>query len=477
MGLSISKQLVELMNGQIGVTSEFNHGSNFWFTLTFEKPVYAEPLPAAMKEAHKAMHILAIEDNASYRNVLSKRLTEFGCSFSITDNAVNSLAEFRDKLHNSTPFDLVLIDDTLPGVHGFELAQTIFAEKTPKMPRLILLESEGKSIRSTYDKETYQNAGISGVLTKPIQTRQLTHFLENEKVSDYAGENLHPARVRKSINTALSTSSLGHLNILLAEDNLINQELAMIILQKCGIKVQAVTNGQEAVNELSRNRFDLVLMDMQMPEMDGIQASLLIRDHSSAVLDHEIPIIAMTANAMRKDQEACLQAGMNDYISKPFETSQLIEKIIFWTKSAPVVLDQDLQTNIDPETAVNHPNQSISNNTETVPDGQVIEFELLYRRLLDDKELAISLLRKMDSRLDKELAEINQALEAGDLDQVRLLSHKLKGSAGNLSAEPLRHSLEELESAAKNSDRTDCDKKIKTVFDQAVEFHKAAAVL
>ena len=395
----------------------------------------------------------------------------------MTENAVNGLAEFRDKSNSSTPFDLVLIDATLPGVHGFELAQTLFSEKNQKAPRLILMESEGISIRSTYDKETYQKAGISGVLTKPIQTNQLARFLENQQGTDFTGENLHPARVRKSISDSIHNSSLGHLNILLAEDNLINQELAMIILQKCGIKVQAVTNGQEAVNQLSKESFDLVLMDMQMPEMDGIQATLLIRNESSAVIDHNIPIIAMTANAMRKDQEACLQAGMNDYISKPFETSQLIEKIIFWTKSAPADFASTLlSTSIEAAAAATGNNVEKRTKTDGEPAGEdIIQLDLLYRRLLDDRDLALNLLRKMDSRLQNELAEINQSIESNDLEQVRLLAHKLKGSAGNLSAEPLRNSLEELELSAKHADRQDCVNKMKAVHDRAAEFHKTVA--
>jgi len=208
-----------------------------------------------------------------------------------------------------------------------------------------------------------------------------------------------------------------------------------------------------------------------MPEMDGLQATRYIRDETSPVINHQIPIIAITANAMRRDQEACLQAGMNDYISKPFDRIKLIEKIAYW-----VVADHTSQVrnNIHPVDAVP------INKPETTAAGSgsaPIEFDDLYQRLMDDHALGLKLLKKMDARLENDLAEIKRAVEAGDSDQTRLLAHKLKGSAGILSAEPLRRSLEALEAASAASSLTTIAEMLDDVYIQAREYHLAVAKL
>jgi CheY-like chemotaxis protein len=264
---------------------------------------------------------------------------------------------------------------------------------------------------------------------------------------------------------------LAHIKVLLAEDNLINQEVAMTILRKNGVDVQAVKNGREAVTLLETTSFDLVLMDMQMPEMDGLQATRFIRDSTTPVLDHQIPIIAMTANAMRKDQEMCMQAGMNDYISKPFNTAQLIERIIYWKNRDHT----ELPVRITPVPDVAPVKDDPTPGDEGI--SPAIQLEELYHRLMDDRGLALSLLQKMDARLDKDLDEVKQSVADHDAELTKSLVHKMKGSAGNLSAGPLFSSLKALEEAVTAGDWEHIREKFALVMTDAGEYRAAVAGL
>ena len=491
LGLSISKQLVELMHGQIGIKSEFNIGSNFWFDIPFENPVYTPPVSEEIIKARKNINILVVEDNSSNCKILTKRLNEFGCTVSMVQDADRAINLFYESIEKQKPYQILLIDETLPGNSALDLARRITSSQTVPFPRLFMMGSEGETI----DQPVYQDTGILAVLTKPVQPRQLYELIDNFETGKPYPAVLSSSGDRKSprVNTR-KNASLAEIRILLAEDNLINQELAMIILQKSGIQVQAVTTGREAVALLGTTSFDLVLMDMQMPEMDGIQAAQYIRDESSPVINHQIPIIAMTANAMRKDQEACIQAGMNDYISKPFDPNQLIEKIIYWISVLATTSEKRKVSLLEykPNTMTSYSSGSANNQQPVQNDNEFgeddsslspdnlsdpIQFDMLYLRLLDDKELAINLLKKMDSRLDKELEEIKNGMEAHDPEKTRLLAHKLKGSAGNLSAEPLRNALEALESAATAKDWEIIPEKMKEVLANAQDFHRVVATL
>ncbi len=252
--------------------------------------------------------------------------------------------------------------------------------------------------------------------------------------SPNSGQLLIPSPANTSKVNELDSRDLrfDNIHILLAEDNLINQEVATLILAKKNINVTAVTNGVEAIHALEKDKYDLVLMDIQMPEMDGLQATRIIRDQSSMVLNHKIPIIAMTANAMQRDKDACRLAGMNDYISKPFKLAELLGKLaksLFATQSIiPDMVDQNF-----------------SAGNSLIEKGPSIQFEDLCMRVLGDREMAFSLLRKALSRFDLDLKEIEEGIQTENPDMVKKLAHKLKGSALNLSAAPLSQACEKLE--------------------------------
>ena len=246
-----------------------------------------------------------------------------------------------------------------------------------------------------------------------------------------------------------------NIRVLVAEDNPINQDVTLTILRNSGIVAEIANNGLEAVQALEKDHFDLVLMDVQMPVMDGLEATRVIRDTSSQVLNHRIPIIAMTANAMKSDRDRCIQVGMDDYISKPFETFDLLTKIAglaLELQETPTGFNQTPVSQPYPpiiETVAFFDSPPADSSDKARSTQPVIQFDLLCRRVLEDKDLACSLIQKAVGHLDTDLVEINQAIQNQDLNLVKMLSHKLKGTAATLSAEPLRKACEDLESASK----------------------------
>jgi PAS domain S-box-containing protein len=292
--------------------------------------------------------------------------------------------------------------------------------------------------------------GISppSVVQNPPQTASLPPL-------DYvATAGLSTAHLRPHREAASSSGHKRRVHVLLAEDNVINQDVAVTILEKNGIQVDVVNSGKEAVETLSVSTFDLVLMDVQMPEMDGLQATRIIRDPESAVVDHRIPVIAITAHAMRGDLQDCIDAGMDDYISKPFDPADLIAKIGRWARPT-----QSLAPAVDPEPKAE---SSILIPQPFTPPAVLqppvdlnlaeIDLSALIRRVMDDREMALELVDKTARRLEKDVSEIAVAVHSQNFEQVQKLAHKLKGSAANLSAEPLRKASEDLEMAGRGGD-------------------------
>jgi len=466
LGLSISRKLVNLMQGEIGVESGFGAGSIFWFTLPLGcAPGQQTSLPLR-NGSGKKVKVLVVDDNASNCRILTARLQDYGYDPFAVMEASQVLEVLKTAATDQDPFQFVLMDDALPGMGGLDLVRSIRSCEPSPAQHLIMMCTKGEFA----DNLLVNEAGITGSLNKPVQVRQLTNFMESILMSENKQASDSMLTVNMPVSGAARHPALAHIKVLLAEDNLINQEVAMTILRKNGVDVQAVKNGREAVTLLETTSFDLILMDMQMPEMDGLQAARFIRDVTSPVLDHQIPIIAMTANAMRKDQEMCMQAGMNDYISKPFNTAQLIERIIYWKNR-----DQtELPVSISPVPAV----EPVKDEPPLDDDGTAsIQLEELHQRLMDDRTLALSLLIKMDARLEKDLDEVKQSVDAHDAEQTKSLVHKLKGSAGNLSAGPLFRSLKALEEAVTEGDWEHVRENYALVLTEAGKFRTAVAGL
>ena len=320
LGLAISKQLVELMGGQIGVTSIEGKGSTFWFTARFDKQVSQVVSSQPGLQSLSGLHALIVDDIPTNRKILSHQLSSWEVTYEEADSGTRALELLRSAAARGAPYDLAILDLMMPGMDGFELAHAIKSDPLIAAVHLVLLTSFGQR----GDGATAREAGVAAYIAKPVRQSQLFQCLvsvvsQSSLMTEPAIADQAAAIVTK--HTLAETKPMSNKLILLAEDNIVNQKVAVRQLRKLGYRADAVANGQEALEALGRIPYDLVLMDCQMPEMDGYEATAEIRRREGT--SKHTPIVAMTAHALDGDRVKCIAAGMDDYISKPVKPEEL----------------------------------------------------------------------------------------------------------------------------------------------------------
>ncbi|MCP4297743.1 MAG: response regulator, partial [Proteobacteria bacterium] len=329
LGTSISKQLVELMGGEIGVESVESKGSTFWFTITLEKQKEIQPDFSIEKVNLKGIRVLVVDDNPTNLTILNEYLQSWQCLPVLTAGGKQAMEVLIESHSSNETFDLILINKNMPEMDAFGLACEIRGRKDFSNVPIVVLTSLGQ----IGEGKTCKEIGIQGYLTKPIRRDELEKtvrsVLGHTKVR--GGSSTNPDLITR--HTLAERYNNKEYHILLAEDYPTNQLVAMRHLKKAGYKVDLAENGKQAVDAFKEKRYDLVFMDIQMPEMDGYQATKLIRN--LAAQDDgksNIPIIAMTAHATKQDRDKCLNVGMNDYISKPIRRKEFIAVVEKWIK-------------------------------------------------------------------------------------------------------------------------------------------------
>ncbi|MCX5814474.1 MAG: PAS domain S-box protein [Proteobacteria bacterium] len=437
LGLAISKQLAEIMGGKIGVISKEGHGSEFWFTVRFAKQPAQERIEMPLTDIRE-VHVLVVDDNATNREVLMIQLLSWGVRAKEAHDGHAALKELSLARDAGDPFRIAIIDMQMPGMNGAVLARTIKADETLKDTRLVLFSSLGQR----GDAKQMEGIGFSAYLTKPARQSELSGCLSAVLAGTDVTWQAQPIITRHTIHEMRR----GSIRILLAEDNITNQQVAMGILERLGLRVDVVANGEEAIKAMENLPYDLMLMDVQMPVMDGLEATRQIRNPQSIVHNHQIPIIAMTAHAMQGDREKCLEAGMNDYVSKPVSPQILAEALEKWL---PKEETGNRQASIlpkagQPET-VEQPLQDSSHKSQ-IP---IFDKAGMMARLMDDENLARKVVKGFLDDLPRQIAALKEYLKAGDVVQAERQAHTIKGASANVGGEALRAIAFEMEKVAK----------------------------
>jgi two-component system, sensor histidine kinase and response regulator len=431
LGLAIVKQFVELMHGQIGVESVEGEGSTFWFTVGLEKQTESKrkSFPSAAREILTGIKVLIVDDNDTIRQILTQQLNAWKMENAPASSGAEALALLRSAAASGKPFHLAILDLQMPGLDGLTLAHRIKADPAIAGTRLIMLTSIG----SRLEHQILRKEGFSSYLVKPVKQSRFFDVLAN--VTD---ETIPPALAAVTDPAAgpvIEQKSTRGVRVLLAEDNRVNQKLALKQLDKLGYTADVVANGQEVLSAIQSAPYDIILMDCQMPEMDGYEATVQIRrqekEDPNAAKAKPIYIIAMTAHAMRADRERCLSMGMDDYLSKPVQISELGTVLRRATRRGAAA-----QTSLPPKEEA----QSI--------DKSVIH-GLRELRSEDQPDPVCELIDLFVEDAEERLRKMETALDENNLPAVASLAHGLKGSASNLGARPLSALCGQLEKQAK----------------------------
>jgi CheY-like chemotaxis protein len=444
LGLAISSRLVAMMGGRIWVDSEEGRGSNFGFTTRFGIPSREEI--DAVQVAPRVVHgtrVLVVDDNATNRRILQVMLTNWGLVPAVASSVAEAMALLRDAQRAGGGFDLILTDAQMPEQDGFALVQQVRQDENLGSTVIMMLTSGGQPD----DVARCEELGVASYLTKPVKQSELLDAImlslrvtATEDKADSGAARSRPTPIRP-------------LRILLAEDSLVNQKLALALLEREGHTVVVANNGKDAVAACEADAFDVVLMDVQMPQMDGLEATIAIRQ-GEAQRDRHIPIVAMTAHALKGDRERCLAAGMDAYVAKPIHADELfaaMDSVLGRPAGLPELTD-----------------------VTTTPAEDGLDWNEVLRTLKSDPGLLRLTIESAVEEFPLCMTELHQAVADRDVEALQRAAHRLKGSVGYFGRTTVSQRAEQIEELARQDNLPQA---LQYVDQLATEVDRLSAVL
>lgn len=443
LGLAICKQLVELMSGTIGLESQIGVGSKFWFAVPFEKQQHRDSKSSVRCDSNilSRLKLLVVDNNATNRKIIRHQVEAWGIRVDEAESAIAALAALQSATDQNNSYNLVIVDLQMPNINGEMLAQQIKANPIFTEICLIMMTS----LNQREDAQRLLNLGFSAYLVKPIKPSRLFDCLmevmnrsTNETTVFHTGHNLGSRSTAQLCETqsSLLTSVKSKLKILLVEDSLINQKVALNQLRNLGYEADAAANGQEALDLFEKVNYDLILMDCQMPVLDGYNTTKKIRALEGQ--NKQTIIIALTANAMKEDRERCLAAGMDDYLSKPISKQELFSKLEHWSQVISYVENDSSQGYLANE-----------NDLATVSSNSIIDWSYLHQISDHDEAFERELLQTYVAIIPKHLEIIQAAIAENNAQIIEQEAHFIRGSSANSGAIAMEVSASSLEEQAK----------------------------
>ncbi|MBD2037865.1 response regulator [Leptolyngbya sp. FACHB-321] len=459
LGLAICKQLVECMNGTIGVESIVNQGSRFWFAIPFEKQ---PSLPASASTNDRTLgfdglKILIVDDNATNRQMLREQTTDWGMAVDEAANAIVALQMLREAAAAKQPYKLALIDLQMPDIDGKWLGQQIKADPALTSMPLILMTA-----RHQRDTQRLLDCGFSACLGKPVRQARLLESLmavmhQPTKATVMERTLAAPTPTPLPSDPDALQTKVTRLKLLLAEDSAVNQKVALHQLKTLGYTADVAANGQEVLSLMENIHYDVVLMDCQMPLLDGYDTTRIIRT-MEATLDHQHTIIiAMTANAMKEDRDHCLEAGMDDYLSKPVRKEELAIKLAHWSQSLQEKALAHRKTTplieTKPQTLLLATQPSAATLSDVAaPSAQsldVLDWQYLHELSAGDSEYEREILQVLMGVLPPYVQALEKGIDASDCYQIEQAAHLIKGAASSVGGRAIAVVAGQLEDQAR----------------------------